>query len=135
MQRLLAMDRMGLDIPDSVLNYHMLRGFGFPGQVTRTSNPLTSTGILNTPMILNRSRGKTIKSEPTTSPPRPNLRARADISSLFSNRSPNRNTHNDIFQGMNPWFMHHLLDNFVWTRDRCVFPILFLSIQSNDYNI
>jgi hypothetical protein len=113
MQRLLTLDSMGVDIPDSVFNYHMLRGLGFPGQLTRTSNPLTSTGILNTPTILTRSRGKTIKSEPTTASPFPNRRARTDISSLFSNLSPTRNANNDIFQGMNPWFMAHLMETFV----------------------
>lgn len=43
LHRLLAMETMGLDIPDSFINYQLFRGMVPPSQGFRTNTPFTST--------------------------------------------------------------------------------------------
>ncbi|XP_061185754.1 uncharacterized protein LOC133193848 [Saccostrea echinata] len=118
MGRLIAMDKMGLDIPDTLFSYHMLRGFGFPSQLSSASVPMTSVGLPNTQRTLNMLRGRNVNLGPTTPSPVSSRAAQVDLSSFLSNLSSNRNTNTDTsFQHrINPLIMAHMLETASGTK-------------------
>lgn len=118
LHRLLAMETMGLDIPDSFINYQLFRGMVPPSQGFRTNTPFTSTRFSNSQATLNQrprntatsSSGSTTQTD--TNPTRFNS---PDFSAFFPNPTPVRSTNtnnNYMYQRMNPFFLA-MMENFV----------------------
>ncbi|XP_078321549.1 uncharacterized protein LOC111115396 isoform X2 [Crassostrea virginica] len=108
LQQLLTLKTMGMDLPDSLLNFHLFRGMASPYQRSRTSQPFPSFGSFNSQASNFRQPStKTVNLEPTTAPDSiPKRSPSTGFSSVFSNLSPMQPTNtNTAYQGINPFLL------------------------------